>query len=223
MSLLYRTGGHVALVLCYHLLPHQQKRCVMRKRVVLNIEPVWAALVAMLLLVVGFSAAASDHTGPLQQAAGAVLTDIEQTHWIAEGHGPHVVYIFFDPNCPYCHTLYSNSRSFVATGKIQLRWIPVGVLTTTSHGKALAMLGAKDPLQAFYQNENHYTRGNGGLDEDFGTPEVEQRLSANEAQWNRLGLGVVPIMLFYNKAGEPQLIQGAPPSSRLAALFSQVK
>jgi len=181
-----------------------------------------ARLATIMVLAAAYTATVGA-AGPVQRAAASVLTDIDQTTWIAEGRGPHVAYIFFDPNCPYCHTLYENTRSWVQDGNLQLRWIPVGVLLTSSHGKALAMLGANDPLQAFYQNEEHYTRGNGGLDEDFGNHEVEQRLAINEAVWNRLQLGVVPLMLFYNTAGEAVLIQGAPPKERLAQMLAQIK
>ncbi|MEJ2509073.1 MAG: hypothetical protein P8009_06285 [Gammaproteobacteria bacterium] len=51
------------------------------------------------------SAAGKDtHAG--SQLAASMLADITQASWIAEGKGPHVVYVFFDPNCPYCHKLY---------------------------------------------------------------------------------------------------------------------
>ena len=159
----------------------------------------------------------------MQQIAASVLADIGKATWIAEGKGPHVAYVFFDPNCPYCHKLYEATRSEVQAGKLQLRWIPVGILLPTSHGKAVAMLGAKDPLKAFYQNEDHYTMGDGGIDEDLGTLEVEKKLSANEALLARTQLGAVPLMLFYSKEGEPVMNQGAPPKDRLAAILAHIK
>ena len=163
--------------------------------------------------------------GPMQQLAESILTDIGQASWIAEGKGPHVVYIFFDPNCPYCHNLYINTRAQVKAGKLQLRWIPVGILVTTSHGKAGAMLGSKDPLKAFYQNEDHYDRsaGGGGLNEDLVTPEVDKKLQANENLLARTRVGAVPLMLFHADNGTPILVQGAPPKDKLANLLGHVK
>jgi thiol:disulfide interchange protein DsbG len=177
----------------------------------------------VVVAVMALSAGAAQAANPAQKMAASILEDIHQTTWIAEGKGPHVAYVFFDPNCPYCHKLYENTREAVKAGKLQLRWIPVGILLPTSHGKAVAMLGAEDPLKAFYQNEDNYTRGNGGLDEDLGTPEVEKKLSANEALLARTQLGAVPLMLFYTKQGEAVLIQGAPPKEKLPGILSYIK
>lgn len=160
----------------------------------------------------------------MQQLAESMLTDIDQASWIAEGKSTHVVYIFFDPNCPYCHKLYVSTRPWIKQGKLQLRWIPTGTLMTTSHGKAVAMLGADDPLMAFYQNEKHYDRSSGGgLDEDLSTPKLEKKLKANEKLLARTGFGAVPLMLFRNNKGVAMLVQGAPPKDRLTRLLEQVK
>ena len=191
-------------------------------------KKLYGLTVALTFLMVGMwsvsaSAANAGHPqGHMQQLAESLLTDIGQASWIAEGKGPHVVYIFFDPNCPYCHRLYETARPWVKQGKLELRWIPVGILMTTSHGKAAAMLGASDPLKAFYQNEDHYNRG-GGLDEDLATPEVDKKLTANAQLLARTQLGAVPLMLFRNDNGNAMLVQGAPPKARLAELFKHVK
>ncbi len=174
----------------------------------------------------GYKVYASEpEQGPnrMQQLAQSILTDIGQASWIADGKGPHIAYVFFDPNCPYCHKLYESTRTQVKAGKLQLRWIPVGILLTTSHGKAVAMLGAKDPLKAFYQNEDHYTMGDGGIDEDLSTPGVEKKLHTNEALLERTHLGAVPLTLFYTKSGEAMMIQGAPPQDKLTRLLQQIK
>ena len=62
---------------------------------------------------------------------------LEASHWIADGRdGARVVYVFTDPNCPYCNKLWSEARPRVAAGKIQLRHVIVGILTPTRPGKA---------------------------------------------------------------------------------------
>ncbi|MBI3561212.1 MAG: thiol:disulfide interchange protein DsbG [Gammaproteobacteria bacterium] len=167
------------------------------------------------------AAAASDGDN-MQPLAESMLTDIDQATWITEGKSPHIIYIFFDPNCPFCHKLYESTRAWVKQGKAQLRWIPVGMLTPTSHGKAAAMLVAKDPLKAFYQNEESYRQG-GGIDEDFATPVVEKQLKANEALLARTGTGAVPTLLLRTHKGAPLLVQGLPPKNKLGLLLEQVK
>ena len=187
-----------------------------------------AAVLTMLALGTGWSntavAANTTHSAAnaMQQLAESMLTDIHQATWISEGKGPHVIYIFFDPNCPFCHRLYENTRAWIKQGKVELRWIPVGILATTSAGKAAAILGAKNPLQAFYYNEDHYSKG-GGIEEDLATPAVDKQLKANAALLARTGFGAVPIMLFHTSDDTPYLIQGSPPKDKLKIILQNVK
>ena len=73
--------------------------------------------------------------------------ELGHSRWIADGRddAPRKVYVFTDPNCPYCTKLWSDARPWVDSGKVQLRHVIVGVLTATSEGKAAAILGDKDP------------------------------------------------------------------------------
>lgn len=183
---------------------------------------------ALILLTTGLvssnniAATGNDRARAMAQLAGSMLKDIGQTTWISEGKGPHVIYVFFDPNCPFCHRLYLNTRDWVKQGKVELRWIPVGILTATSAGKAAAILGAKDPRQAFYQNEDHYDRG-GAIEEDIPTPAVEKKLKANDMLLARTGFGAVPVMLFDGNDGTPIIVQGSPPKAKLAVILKYVK
>jgi len=177
--------------------------------------PVWAS---------SGTATATGVSNAKPELASSLLGDIHQASWIAEGKGPHVIYIFFDPNCPYCHKLFEETRSYVKQGKVTLRWIPVGVLTTTSKGKAAAMLQAKDRLKAFYHNENHYSRNGGGaLEEGLAGPKVEKELKANERLLGRTGFGAVPTLLYRAGNGDAELVQGAPPKERLKQILHRVK
>jgi len=183
---------------------------------------------AFTLLTTGFvyannaSAAGNDRAQAMEQLAGSMLKDINQTTWISEGKGPRVIYVFFDPNCPFCHRLFVNTREWVKQNKVELRWIPVGILTTTSAGKAAAILGAKSPRKAFYQNEEHYDRG-GAIEEDIPSPAVEKKLKANDDLLARTGFGAVPVMLFDGNDGTPIIVQGSPPKQKLAVILKYVK
>ena len=95
--------------------------------------------------------------------ADYLLDHIQQASYVAEGQGTRLLYIFFDPNCPYCHTLYRNLRPWVGKGGLQVRWIPVGILTSTSEAKAAAILQAPNPLAALRKNEEDY-----GFSDDAG-------------------------------------------------------
>jgi thiol:disulfide interchange protein DsbG len=60
----------------------------------------------------------------LRQAAASMLADIGQASWVRDGQSAHVIYVFFDPNCPFCHKVYQDLRPQVERGEVELRWIP---------------------------------------------------------------------------------------------------
>ena len=79
----------------------------------------------------------------------------KDSHWIAEGSdtAKSTVYVFTDPNCPFCKRLWKDAQPWVESGKVQLRHIPVGVLGQSSRKKAAYILAAKDKTQALMDNE----------------------------------------------------------------------
>ncbi len=158
-------------------------------------------------------------------AAEKMLAGIHRATWVQEGKSSHVVYIFFDPNCPYCHQLYMNTREQVKHNMMEFRWIPVGVLTTTSPGKAAAILSAKTPQKAFYQNEEHYRRDNdgGGIDEVMATDRMKKILKINVSLLQLSGSDAIPSMLFRANNGQAVIIQGAPSSKKLKQILQYVK
>lgn len=82
---------------------------------------------------------------------------LEHTHYIAEGSRGPVVYLFMDPNCPYCHQLFSWLQNPVSAGQMRLRVILVGYLIPgNSDAKAASILAAKDPLRALKANEDGF-------------------------------------------------------------------
>lgn len=153
-----------------------------------------------------------------------VLAAAPKTTWIAEGQGRHVVYIFFDPNCPSCALLYRNLRTLIESHHLQLRWIPVAVVNATSLGKAAAILEAPDPVAALRDNEEHYhgETYSGGIEEQLPSAESEQKLRANERLLNGLDIPVVPSLLFAGKGGSAVLIQGALSPLALRKVFARL-
>ena len=160
-----------------------------------------------------------------QQSLNATLHAVEKASWIAEGNGAHVVYIFFDPNCPYCHKLYEELRTRVGQNELQVRWIPVGILLPTSLGKAAAILDAKDPLLALRQNEEKFsaTDGFGAVGEAFASPEAAKHLEQNSELLKQVGGQSVPTLLFRDFTGQINVRQGAPSQQKLDALLAQVR
>lgn len=162
-----------------------------------------------------------------QQAAASMLKDIKQATWIREGKSTHVIYVFFDPNCPYCHRVYENLRPAVQRGDVELRWIPTGILMTTSPGKAAAILEAKNPTEAFYQNEAGYSRETGSFggiaEEPLPQNKTLQSLDRNLKLLQRSGNQGVPALLFRTMDGSANLIVGAPPAAFLEKLVKEIE
>ena len=188
-------------------------------------------ITAFLLITAGnLTAVAAENPSKIaarQKAAASMLADIQQTTWIRDGKSAHVMYVFFDPNCPYCHKVYEMLRPQVQRGEVELRWVVIGKLMTTSTGKAAAMLEANDPTEAFYRNERGFSQETGsfgGIEEEPAPrEETLRRLNANHALLNRSGFDAVPALLFRTKDGKADIIRGAPPAAFLEKLVKDLE
>jgi len=190
--------------------------------------------IAALALFLAMPAGAADTTTTAaarvesrQKAAASILADIRQATWIRDGKSAHVIYVFFDPNCPFCHKVYEMLRTPVQRGEVEVRWVPLATLMTTSLGKAAAMLEAKDPTEALHRNERGFSQetGNfGGIEEEPLPREATLRqLKANLALLNRTGFDAVPTLLFRTKDGKAGIIRGAPPAASLEKLLKELE
>lgn len=160
---------------------------------------------------------------PEAARAARLLATIGSAHWVQEGTGPRIVYIFFDPNCPFSHKLYLATRSEVGKGGLQLRWIPVGQLEASSPGKAAAILAAADPLAAFHKNENDWDFGDspaGGIRPlVHPSARIAAQLQANAALMRQADLHTFPVMLYRGAKGRARLIVGLLPVDALATVL----
>ncbi len=164
--------------------------------------------------------------GARQKIAATILANIGQATWITEGKGPHMIYIFFDPNCPACNQLHHALRPWVERGAVELRWIPVGILMLTSHGKAAALLEAKDRQAALQENEAKFNpaTGFGGISEEPLPAETTvKQLDANAKLLKHTANMAVPTLLFRDKDNKTTIIQGVPPAAHLEKMIKELK
>lgn len=195
------------------------------------------ALAAAILAVVTFASSVAQSadrlTGSLlkgdamHQAAESMLADIQQASWVRDGNSKHVIYVYFDPNCPYCRRVYDGLRTQVEFGNVELRWIPIAVLTTTSPGKAAAILEATDPTAALRRNEEQFsteTGSLGGIEEELlPRKDTLARLDRNLALLRRSGRDNIPALLFRDARHQAQFIVGAPPQATLLKIVSDLE
>lgn len=170
----------------------------------------------------------------LEKAVRGPMTDgawskLEASHWIEDGKkgAPRTVYVFTDPNCPYCNKFWSDARPWVDSGKVVLRHVMVGILTPTSADKAAALLADRNPAAALAAYERGHAAqnsktlatgrarplGDDGLKplEDI-PPTIQEQLAANEKLMASLGLRATPAMAWRDANGTMQVRTGAPDS-----------
>ncbi|MDP1543853.1 MAG: thiol:disulfide interchange protein DsbG [Polycyclovorans sp.] len=176
----------------------------------------------------------------LEQAVRGAMTagawsKLESSHWIEDGKkgAPRTVYVFTDPNCPYCNKFWADARPWVDSGKVVLRHVMVGILTPTSAGKAAALLADKDPAAALAAYERGHMEqnaksiasrqvrplGDAGLKPLASIPaDIQAKLAANERLMASLRLQATPAMVWRDATGAVQMRSGAPESALAAVL-----
>jgi thiol:disulfide interchange protein DsbG len=151
----------------------------------------------------------------LAAASGTGLdwNSLAQTHWVAEGDpdAANIVYVFTDPNCPYCAMFWEKSQPYLERGGVQVRHIMVGMLRPDSLPKAATILAADDPAAMLAQHEQ--TMKKGGIKVDKNIPEeVFQQVRDNTHFMQSNGINATPAVVFKDANGKVQQIQGIPSS-----------
>ncbi len=143
----------------------------------------------------------------------AILDDVwktlERSTWIQDGKkdAPRIVYVFSDPNCPYCHKFWQSARPWVESGKVQLRHIQVGVIREESRGQVASLLMSKNPETEFY--EMNVNKGQKRLKRAESIPvEIAEKIDFNQSLMSKYGFFSTPSMVWKNSKNEFQSAQG---------------
>lgn len=145
----------------------------------------------------------------------AVLDDVwnslEKSAWIQDGNqnAPRIIYVFSDPNCPYCHAFWERARPWVNSGKVQLRHILVGLIKPESRGQSATLLMSTNPEQALYDFKSKKDQMK--LVELKSIPEeISEKLDENRILMEKYGFYATPSMIWKNNSGEVKSSQGLP-------------
>lgn len=144
---------------------------------------------------------------------------LEQTHWVQDGNAqaPRIVYMFSDPQCTYCFAFRRAIADKIASGKIQLRHIMVGLLTEKSHPQAATILGSPQPAQAY--QEHHKNLKQGGIRVDaLAVAKASQRVTENTHLMVPMRTISTPTIFYKNAQGVLQIVYGFPDDEALAKL-----
>ena len=144
---------------------------------------------------------------------------LDHAAYVQVGHGPVLVYDFFDPNCAYCLTPYKMEQSYIQSGKLTVRYIPVGFLTGSSFGKAAAILQARNPQWALAVDMRGIAEsGTGGIAPAMPTPAARHGLQFNQALLERAGVDIVPDLVFRLPDGHVGMIKGVFPGYAMESI-----
>lgn len=147
----------------------------------------------------------------LSSWTAATWDALSKSHWVGDGNddASHIIYMFTDPNCPFCHKFWEQARPWVQEGKVQIRHILVGMLTHSSPGKAAAILLADDPSQALHAHEA--AGPDDGIEPLSDIPdEITEKLAQNADLMKLMQIQGTPGILYFDQNGALQIQRGAP-------------
>lgn len=178
-----------------------------------------AAAAAVALLAACGKQAGNQSAGA--PAAGSVPVSLEKIAAEAKGFNfgatmsTRVVYVFFDPQCPHCATLWEATKPL--RGQARFVWIPVALMGEKSVGQGAAILSATDPVAAMDQNEASVKAQQGGISAMGVADAPKESVRANTKLFAGFGFGGVPaVVAKHATTGELVTIDGALPTGALA-------
>ena len=152
---------------------------------------------------------------------------IDQVKWVTQGSDKavHKMYVFWDPNCIYCHMLYKVLQPFIADKELQVRWVPVAI-RPNSLGKTAQVFHAKNDkaaLAEMMKDESHFDmRTEQGslkaLPKNKDTKPAYDKANANTKYFLQY-FNATPVMLFQDAKGKPSVVPGYVSGAQLKALI----
>ena len=141
-----------------------------------------------------------------QHMKKAVLDDVWKT-LDGQKNAQRIVYVFSDPNCPYCYKFWQAARPWVKAGKVQLRHIQVGVIRDESRAQAAALLMSKNPEAEFLELNSN--KGKKSLKKVEKIPaDIAKKIDFNESLMSKYGFFSTPSMVWKDSKGEFKSAQG---------------
>jgi len=153
---------------------------------------------------------------------GALFLELEKAEVVVEGakEAQSVLYVFFDPNCFYCHLTWKALQPYEKVG-LQVRWVPVAYQKPSSVGRAAAIIEAFDRAAALRENEVNYdkTHFDGGIKPMHRPPApLTAQLQVNLQLMQKFGVPATPLLVWKDDHGNVQIKPGVPRLSWLPGI-----
>src|SRR5690348_1345743 len=178
-------------------------------------------LVVALAFFASASAVATDRNRQPADAV-ALFAKVQSADAVVEGPASarHVLYVFLDANCFYCHLTWKALQPYEAAG-LQVRWIPVAYQQPSSVGRAAAIMQAPNRAAALRLNETGYdaSKYDGAITPSADVPPaLAAQFEANTALMRAFGAPGTPLVVWKTPDGAPHYKIGVPRLSELPAM-----
>jgi thiol:disulfide interchange protein DsbG len=180
-----------------------------------------ATFVLSLSALIANICAAGNWAPAPQGSAVGLMQRLERANWVATGSksGTRVVYVFTDPDCPYCNDLWKALRTARAPD-VQIRYLLVAVIDADSRGKDAAILESKDPAATLEKHERGYDHG-GVAPKGAVMPATSEILSVNQALMGALQIYGTPGLVFMDEQGQVRVFAGMPDAGQLRTIVGK--
>jgi thiol:disulfide interchange protein DsbG len=134
----------------------------------------------------------------------------------------HVLYIFEDPNCIFCHKLSVALAPYIKSGKVRIKIAPVAFVHPDSMGKSTAILAAKDPGAAWATDETEFdtrTEEGGYPAQNPPDPKLVAAVRRNMQLMGKAGFGGTPGIMYRGTDGKWAGAAGFPGNAWLVRQF----
>jgi thiol:disulfide interchange protein DsbG len=128
------------------------------------------------------------------------------------------MFVFSDPNCPYCKRFYQMSRQYVESGQVKINWVMVGFLAQSSQGIASAIMdGGMDVM-----NEAKTAPKGAKVPSVEVSPELANALQTHQEAMSAVAIGGTPGFLYFD--GESWVSQsGMPKQAQFEQLLETIE
>ncbi len=178
------------------------------------------AVAAGLLALVANISVAGNWVPPPAGSPVGLTQRLDRAKWIATGAKTQerVVYVFTDPDCPFCNDLWKAMRK-VRAPAVHIRYLLVAVIDADSKGKDAAILEAKDPVAAFEHAERNCDHG--GITPEAVSAETNETVSLNGDLMSALHIFGTPGLVYQDEHGEVKVFAGMPDDKQLRTIVGK--
>ena len=165
--------------------------------------------------------AAGNWTAPPAGSPVGLMQRLERASWIPAGakSSARVVYVFTDPDCPFCNDLWKALQTARAPD-VQMRYLLVAVIDADSKGKDAAILESKDPAATLEKHERGYARG-GVAPKATLLPATSETISVNADLMAALHIFGTPGLVYLDEHNQVKVFAGMPDPTQLRMIVGK--